>query len=79
MPKIHSQEFTIHAELKRPDLNQQMAMPLVYALLADKSKETYQNVFKKVKEWVPSMGTNQAKLKRFVCDYERGLIGNLQP
>ena len=69
MPKIHTQEFTIHAELKK-----QMSMPLVYALLADKSKETYQRVFQKVKEWVPAMATNQAKLKRFVCDFERGLI-----
>ena len=55
-------------------MTEDFSIPVLFCFLPDKRKETYQRVFRKVKEWLPDLNSEDSKLKRFVCDYEKGLI-----
>ena len=69
MPKIWSQLLTVHAKLG--DL---FSIPVLFAFLPNKLKETYKKVFVEMKKMVPSLDDEQKFLKTFSCDFERGLM-----
>ena len=64
-----AQFLTIHGEL-----DEDFAMPLIYCLLPNKTKAIYRQIFQWLKRELPELDSPRSKLKRFVCDFERGLM-----
>ena len=66
---MFSQLLTVHAKVA-----EDFAVPVIFAFLPNKLKDTYQKVFNQMKKLVPRLNTEDTFLKSFSCDFEKGLI-----
>ena len=65
---MFAQLLTIHAKL-----DDNFAVPTIFAFLPNKMKDTYRKLFKFLQTLVPNLATGLF-LQTFSCDYEKGLI-----
>ena len=66
---MFSQLLTVHAKVA-----EDFAVPVIFAFLPNKMKDTYKKVFNQMKKLVPRLNTEETFLKTFCCDFERGLM-----
>ena len=51
------------------EVTEDFSVPVLFCFLTGKFKETYQRVFRKVKEWLPDFTNSEdSKLNRFVYE-----------
>ena len=57
-------------------MGEDFSLPVAFAFLPNKLKETYRKVFSELKKLVPLLDTERpgSRLQTFSCDFERGLI-----
>lgn len=67
VPSPFSQLFTVHADIDSSDEVTNI-VPILYALLPDKNKKTYERLFNIIKRDI------NVEIHKFKCDYEVGLI-----
>lgn len=67
-PRLFHQIFTIHADLGSS--NESTALtPLVYALMSDRKKKTYEILFRLIKSQIPDWNPSS-----FTCDFEEAIM-----
>lgn len=70
-PKLFSQLFTIHVFVGDKQF------PMIYALMTEKSRAAYTDLFRKLQDAVAEMGL-AFQPRKITCDFESGLLPSLR-